>query len=106
VARSIRVEQLAALVDEVGDLPAGVASQRAEQEPPGERGDEDAPAQRARHAGGEQRRGDAQDLKPVWLDQAAARGDLQRDTAERSGDDAADEPVADLLEHELGTGVP
>jgi hypothetical protein len=29
-----------------------------------------------------------------------------RDSAERSGDDAADEPVADLLEHELGSGVP
>jgi hypothetical protein len=37
----------------------------------------------------------------VWLDQPPARGLLQRDSAERPGDEAGDEPVADLLEHEL-----
>jgi hypothetical protein len=41
----------------------------------------------------------------VWLDQPPARGEPQREAAERARGDAADEPVADLLEHQLGRGV-
>src|SRR3954451_21333591 len=86
-------------------IATGIVSQRAEQKATGERGDEDAPAQRAGNGGGEQRRGEAQDLQPLRLNQPPARGDPQGDTAERSGADTADEPVADLLEHELGSGM-
>jgi hypothetical protein len=92
------LKQLAALGDEIAHLTARVASQRAEQKATRERAGEDASAKRARDAACEQRRGESEDLQPVWLDQSPARGLLQRDSAERSGADTADEPVADLLE--------
>ena len=53
-------------------------------------------------AGGEQRGGGGQDLQPVRLDQATARPrSAARAPPSDAGDDAADQPVADLLEHEL-----
>jgi hypothetical protein len=99
------VKQLAAFVSDVAHLTTRVASQGAEPEATRERGDEDASARCFRDSGCEQGRGEAQDLHPVWLDQPPGRGELQRDTAERSGDDAAGEPVADLREDELRCGV-
>jgi hypothetical protein len=85
----------------VGHLAAFVVSKCAEQEPGREGGDEDAAAERGRDPDREQRRRRTEDLLPMRLDQTAARREAQREPSEDSRGDAAHEPVADLLEHEL-----
>jgi hypothetical protein len=72
---------------------------------PPTKADEDAAVQGESDAGAEHRCGNGEDLEPRRLDPAPRPGDPQRERADHARHDSTDDPVADLLEHELDRGM-
>ena len=72
----------------------------AEDEPADERGDEPAPAERSRDPVRERGCRKRDHLQPVLGHEPPPLDEAEDDRAERAGGDAADDPPADLLDHE------